>query len=139
MRSSKSCGATAPSGGPCGIDWPRSSRSEAIATRAQEITQFLAACWRWYPNAPKEMSKDFLSRKIRRGEERLVDGDGRLRSFRDGCCDKKNVARHVAGNIYAGDTSLLCISVHHDATLRIPLAAKTLRKVRCLMAAGREE
>lgn len=41
--------------------------------------------------------------------------------------------------IYARDTSLLRIGVHHDATLCIPLAAKTLRKVRCLMAAGREE
>lgn len=81
-------------------------------------------------------SKDALVAKSVATQERLVDGYGRLRSFRDGCCDQKDVARHVARNIYAGDSSFLCIGVHHDATLRIPLAAKTLRKVRCLMAAG---
>ena len=60
-------------------------------------------------------------------QERLVDGDGRLRAFRDGYCDKKDVARHVARNIYAGNTGFFRIGINYNAAFRIPLAAKTFR------------
>ena len=42
-------------------------------------------------------------------QERLVDRDGRLRAFPDSYCDKKDVARHVARNINAGNTAFLRI------------------------------
>ena len=59
--------------------------------------------------------------------------------LRDGCCDKKDVAGHVTRSMYAGSIGFLRIWDFHDAPFRVPLAAKTLGKIRRLTAAGREE
>ena len=98
--------------------------------------------WRWYPKAEKEAKSSELSHLVAKpiaAQKRLVDCNRSLRAFRDGYHDQKNVARHVTGNIYAGDAGFLSIRVRHHATFRITLAAETLGKIGRLMAAGREE
>ena len=44
-------------------------------------------------------------------QKSLVDRDRRLRPFRDGYRDKKNVARHITRNIYTGNTGFFRIGV----------------------------
>ena len=58
-------------------------------------------------------------------QERLVDCDGRLRAFPYGNRDKKDVARHVTGNIHARNAAFFRIGVNYDASFRITFATKT--------------
>jgi hypothetical protein len=58
-------------------------------------------------------------------QERLVDCDGRLRAFRYGYRDKKDVARHVTGNIQAGNAAFFRIEVNYDAPFLITFATET--------------
>ena len=58
-------------------------------------------------------------------QQRLVDCDARLRAFADSYRDKKDVSRHVAGNINAGNAAFLRIGVNYHAPFRITFATKT--------------
>ena len=54
-------------------------------------------------------------------QQRLVDCDARLRAF----ADSKDVSRHVAGNINAGNAAFLRIGVNYHAPFCITFATKT--------------
>ena len=111
----------------------------AIATRAQEITQFLAACGAGITNAPKEMAMSSQSQNPSRRKNALLMATAACAPSAMAAATKRT-SRDTSPATYTPGTLVSSVSgVHHDATLRIPLAAKTLRKVRCLMAAGREE
>jgi len=96
--------------------------------------------WRWLPKAEREANgQDLLPAQAIAAQDCLVDCDSRLRALRYGYRDKKDIARHVTRNIDVGDAGLSGHRVSYNAALFIPLAAKSFRKIRRLMAAGREE
>ena len=74
--------------------------------------------WRWYPKARRKRKLAHFAHLVAKSvtaQERLVDRDGRLRAFRYRYRHKKDVARHVAGNIHARDTAFFRVGIDYDA------------------------
>ena len=65
-----------------------------------------------------------ISAKSITDQERLVDCDGRLRTFPYGNRNKEDAARHVASNIHAGNAAFFRIGINDDAAFCTAFAAE---------------